>query len=89
MPLGEEIQPIEIKVTAKQSPYIRTKPIHHTQEVIKEYKNGDIIIRVFLICNYELRAVLLGFGSDLEVITPLNLREDMKAVFKTAVNLYK
>jgi predicted DNA-binding transcriptional regulator YafY len=89
MPEGEQIQTVEIKVASKQAPYVRTKPIHHTQEIIKQYKNGDMLIRLWLITNYELRSVLLSFGCDLEVVKPLSLRDSMKEVFQNAFDNYK
>ncbi|RZK11571.1 MAG: WYL domain-containing protein [Flavobacterium sp.] len=89
MPEGETIQQIDIRVAAKQAPYIRTKPIHHTQEVIKEYAKGDILIRVWLINNYELRSVLQSFGCDLEVLKPASLRESLIETFQNAMECYR
>lgn len=89
IPEGEKIQPVEIKIAAKQVSYIRTKPIHHTQEIIKEYKNGCITIRLWLICNYELQSVLLGFGSDIEVIKPGSLRKSVMEIIQQASKNYK
>lgn len=89
IPIGEKIQPIEIKVSSTQAPYIRTKPIHHTQEIVKEYKNGNILIRLWLISNYELRSTLLGYGKDIEVVKPIILRKEMKEIFSEGSSLYK
>ncbi len=89
VPLGELVQPIVVKVAAGQAPYIRTKPIHPTQEIIKEYANGGILIRLYLINNYELRSVLLGYGSDVEVIKPQALRESLNDIFRKGVEKYK
>jgi predicted DNA-binding transcriptional regulator YafY len=89
VPEGETIQPIDIKVAAKQAPYVLTKPIHHTQKVIKDYVNGDVLIRLWVINNYELRSVLLGFGCDVEVIKPEALRETMKGIFQSGADCYK
>lgn len=89
IPNGEQVQSIEIKVNKSQAPYIRTKPLHFTQEVIKEYSNGDIKVRVLLISNYELRSVLLSFGSDVEILKPLALRESMKSIFQEAFMKYQ
>lgn len=89
IPPGAEIQQIEIRVTAKQAPYIRSKPIHHTQEVIHEYKNGDILIRLWLITNYELCSTILGFGNDVEVVKPQPLRENIQEALKQAEKKYQ
>lgn len=88
MPEGETIQQIDIRVAAKQVPYVRTKPIHYTQEVIKVYAQGDILIRLWLINNYELRSVLQSFGCDLEVLKPESLRESLKSTFQNALECY-
>jgi predicted DNA-binding transcriptional regulator YafY len=88
IPAGEEPQSIEIKVKANQVPYILTKPIHHSQEIAKRYKNGDVIIRLYLINNYEFRSVLLGYGADMIIIKPLILKEMIKNTFERAVQNY-
>jgi predicted DNA-binding transcriptional regulator YafY len=50
------------------------KPIHHLQEVVEEYADGSLSVRMPLYLNYELRSVLLGYGGDVEVIGPEALR---------------
>ncbi len=89
LPDGEQIQPIELKIASNQSPYIRTKPIHHTQEIIKEYKNGGVKVRLWLINNYELRSALLGYGCDIEVLKPETLRNEMKEIFQKGAVKYQ
>lgn len=89
LPNGEFVQPIEIKVAAKLVPYIRTKPIHHTQEIVKEYANGDTKFRLYLINNYEFRSLLLSYGSDIEVLKPESIRENLKGSFNKGVEIYK
>jgi predicted DNA-binding transcriptional regulator YafY len=88
-PEGAKIETIELKIAAGQVPYIKTKPIHHTQTVIKEYKNGNIVIELHLIINYEFRSVLLSYGCDITVIKPLELREQVKDIFAKGSDCYK
>lgn len=89
LPEGEPVQCVEIKVVARQAPYIRTKPIHHTQEIVREYANGSLLIRLWIVVNYELQSVLLGYGCDLEVVKPTTLREAMKQIFTSAIQCYQ
>lgn len=89
LPEGQTVNEIEIKVASNQVPYIKTKPIHHTQEITKQYKNGDIIVKLWLINNYELRSVLLSYGGDVEVLKPESLREEIIAVFQKAAKAYQ
>ncbi len=49
--------------------YLRTKPIHRSQ-MIKSESSGKSIITLLLIPNYEIKHLLRGYGSQLEMIHP-------------------
>lgn len=66
-----ELQTIRLKFDAKRFPYIVSKPIHHSQEVVDE-SNGIIEIKVRP--NKELEALLLSFGPQVEILSPEPLR---------------
>lgn len=85
-PAGEEISDIVLKVAPNQVPYIKTKPIHFTQET-EDLEDGWLLVRLALINNYELRSALLSYGADIEVLEPEALRNQMKdAVQKASKN---
>ena len=75
-------------ISKDRSPYILTKKIHHSQEIIKQYKNGKVLIRLSLILNKELNALVLGFGNDIEVRRPKVLRDEISALLKMALYYY-
>lgn len=77
IPRDSEVQSIEIKVKAELVPYIITKPIHKNQEVVKKYTNGDILIKIDLIVNYELKSLIQSYGSGMVVKKPLSVKEDI------------
>lgn len=54
------------------APYVLTKPIHHSQTVLKEDENG-IIIRIDVVLNFELEKEILGFGECVKVLAPRQL----------------
>jgi predicted DNA-binding transcriptional regulator YafY len=86
-PLGEEISNIVLKVSPNQVPYIKTKPIHFTQET-EDLQDGWILVKLNLITNYELRSVLLSYGADIEVLEPIGLRNQMKEILHNAGKNY-
>jgi hypothetical protein len=53
LPEGETVTDIVINVKPKQAPYIRTKPIHFSQEIVQSNEDGSIQIKLQLINNYE------------------------------------
>ena len=87
-PEGEKVQDIILKVKGAQINYIKTKPIHKTQEIVEE-QNGSIIIKLKLIINYEVQSVLLGYTPDIEVIQPISLRDKLKEKFESALDSFK
>ncbi|MFT4761599.1 MAG: putative DNA-binding transcriptional regulator YafY [Saprospiraceae bacterium] len=82
VPVDESPVDIQLKVHPQQLPYIVTKPIHASQRVEHQ------IISLYLIPNYELKALLLGFGSRVEVLSPVSLREEMIALLRESLGNY-
>lgn len=69
------------------APYVITKPLHHTQKLLREEFGGKIFsIRVIL--NFELERELLGFGAKMRVLGPKILVKQMKAQLNKTLELY-
>jgi predicted DNA-binding transcriptional regulator YafY len=80
---------LELWIDAKNAPYVLTKPLHNSQRLIKENEDGSIIIHLFIIPNYELERILLGFGNGLEVLRPEIFRERMRGIIQKAYGRYE
>ncbi len=65
---------IVLKIDADLAPYVLTKPIHCSQRLQKREDNGDITVSLDVIHNFELERVILGFGDQIEVISPRLVR---------------
>ena len=77
-----------IKVDIETTPYIMTKPLHHSQQVVEKLPEGTIFsLNVQL--NYELEREILGFGDHVKVIAPENLRRRIRETFENALHLYQ
>jgi predicted DNA-binding transcriptional regulator YafY len=89
--VNEGLKPVRIElwIDPINAPYVITKPIHQSQRLIKTNADGSAIIHIFVIVNYELERILLGFGSGLEVLRPENLRNKMKSILSKASRLYE
>jgi predicted DNA-binding transcriptional regulator YafY len=73
------VENVVIYVNEKAFEYIFTKPLHPSQIVKHELlPDGRREIDLKVKDNYELRALLRSFGSQVEVIRPATLREKMK-----------
>lgn len=89
VPRGASPETVEIKVYKASVPYIVTKPIHHSQAITKENKDGSMIIKLNLIINFELKSILLSYAAGIEVRKPKALRLEMKDLLKETMTRYK
>ncbi len=85
---GMQPRKVELWIDKINAPYVITKPLHGSQRVIESYEDGSVKIHLFLIENYELERLLLGFGDGLEVLQPPRLRNRIKAILQKSVEKY-
>lgn len=76
-----------MKVTASQSNYLRSLPLHHSQQEIQttdEYSIFELILRP----TYDFQQEILWNGEEVEVLEPLWLRKEMADKIKRMWNKY-
>ena len=79
---------LKLKVAASQVKYFRTLPLHRTQtedETTDKYS----IFTYHIVPTYELRQELLSHGSDVEVLSPASIREEIAEEVKKMSKMYK
>lgn len=84
----EQLQEITLKIDRKNTPYVITKPFHHSQEIVEKLKDGSTIIKLYVHLNLEFERMILGFGDTIEVIQPRLLRKRIRQKLERAVTLY-
>lgn len=84
----EPVSNIVLKVTAQRYPYVQTKPFSAKQKVLS-HDNEHYVISFPMRINNELTAEILSFGSDIEVLKPLKLRDKVSAILKDASSRYE
>lgn len=86
--LGEgQTEKVVLSFLPVQGKYIKTVPIHHSQQVIKENKN-ELRIMLEVVLNHELKMQLLSYGSNVQVIEPKKLADEIKDTAKQMLKLY-
>jgi predicted DNA-binding transcriptional regulator YafY len=79
---------IHLWVNKHNAPYVLTKPLHHSQELIRSSEEG-IEIRIKVIPNYELERLILGFGESMVVLAPESLNKIIRLKLEKALNQYQ
>ncbi|WP_422858144.1 helix-turn-helix transcriptional regulator [Flagellimonas sp. S174] len=80
---------VQLWIDKHNAPYVLTKPLHHSQRLIKEYEDGSIEITFLVKPNFELERLLLGFGESMEVLKPEKLRNRIAEKLRNAAEKYK
>lgn len=84
---GVDVEQILLEVTPSQANYIKTKPIHNSQQ-LSGPKDGVFTVSLRLRPNYELESLLLSFGEKVKVLRPDGLRDKIRDRIRKANERY-
>ncbi|RBL92510.1 helix-turn-helix transcriptional regulator [Chitinophaga flava] len=88
-PTVSNIKPqlVTILITPEHAPYVITKPLHHSQQVVSVSEEGTVI-SIEVEHNFELEREILGFAEGMKVLTPEKLRKVIQYKLNKAAGLY-
>lgn len=87
-PNGEKLEEIRLKFTQNQGNYIRTMPLHHSQQILKD-ENGEMTVQLKLVPNYDFVMEILSHGEMVQVIQPKKLADEIQNRFRKALKSYE
>ena len=79
---------VELAFSTAQAKYLKTLPLHKSQEIISETEN-EVVFRFFVAPNYELVQRILMWGREVKVLNPPSLAEWVGDILKDTVKKYK
>lgn len=82
-----EAQETLLFVSRLHAPYVMTKPLHHSQQLVKKDHYG-ITISLKVQHNFELEKLILGFGEGIQVLKPEKLKRRIKERFTWGLDAY-
>lgn len=84
------VEKVRIRVHGVQVEYLRALPLHKSQEeVLTRYEEGYSEFTYRLCLTPELTSQLLAMGDNVEVLEPVELREEIKKRISNVFNYYK
>ncbi len=87
MNLEEEPEKVIIKSTKEQAEYLRSSPLHHSQQVQRETEKA-VYFLYHLYPTYDFIQEILSFGHQVKVIEPASLMENVKEMLQKSVQQY-
>ena len=71
-----ESENVVLRISKPRFEYIRTKPLHLTQHIVED--NDDFaVININVKINKELESLVLSFGNDIEVLSPIYFKQQV------------
>jgi predicted DNA-binding transcriptional regulator YafY len=85
---GDEPQEVILSFDADQGKYIKSLPLHESQQIIVDNDN-ELQIKLFLYITYDFEMELLTHGEHVKVLKPESLIEKMKQSYFKALTKYQ
>ncbi len=86
-PNDKEPQDIILSFDPFQGKYIKTLPLHHTQQVLVD-NDQEMKIKLKLCLTHDLLMELLSYGDNMKVIEPTTLAKQIKQAHEKAYRQY-
>lgn len=86
-PTDHELKEVILSFDATQGKYIKSLPLHETQEVLVDDEN-EVRIKLNIYQTHDFLMEILMYGENVKVIQPESLIESLKANYLTALNQY-
>lgn len=83
----DEPQDIILSFTPSEGKYIKTLPLHHTQEILADNQK-ELKVKLRLYPTHDLLMELLSHGQSVKIIRPKSLAEQVKQAHKEAFKRY-
>lgn len=82
-----DIEEIKFKATGVQLDYLKTRPLHKSQVLLKQEKDFAVF-QINVVINYELISEIFSYQQHLEILSPYSLRKAIKAQIIEMSRLY-
>jgi len=86
--LRDEVALVRLKCDQEQMNYIKISPLHSSQIIEHQDKNG-MIFTLNVKLNHELKRLIMSYGSHIEVLEPNSLRNYIKTEFEKSLKKYQ
>nr|WP_315254491.1 WYL domain-containing protein [uncultured Flavobacterium sp.] len=78
---------IVLQFSNQQGNYIKTFPLHESQQIIEE-KEDILLLEIYIHTTNDIIMELMKYGADVKVISPVRLQNEIKNKITKMTNLY-
>ena len=84
-----DIVTVVFRASRLHAPYILTKPLHHSQEMVERHEDRSMTFSMRVHHNSELEKKLLAFGEGITVLKPARLVKKLKKRTQMSLENYE
>ena len=84
----DPVEEILIEVDGQQYPYVSSKPMHTSQKLVRYTPEGNAIISLNVVPNFELKQLILSYGKRMKVLAPEHLIDDIRSEVTAILGYY-
>lgn len=78
---------VVLEFNAQQGKFVKSLPLHHSQEVVSEDKE-KVVIRYKINITHDFIMEILSYGPWVKVLSPVRLVEEVKNKYRDSLNQY-
>ena len=86
-PSGQDPQEVVLSFTRFQGQYIKTLPLHESQEILKDTAD-ELRVKLTIHVTHDFTMEILSFGANVKVLQPAGLVEAVKEAYKEGLGRY-
>ncbi len=86
--LNSQAEKVRFWAGSGDAPYILTKPIHRSQQLMERNNDGSMVFEIEVVINQELQREFLGFANGIKILEPQHLVDFIKTKLKRASENY-
>ena len=87
--IGGKPRTIKFWASREQSKYIKTKPIHRSQQLMKENpEDGSCVFRIDVVFNIEMYSVFMSYGPGVRILYPQSAVKYMRDKLRETLDQY-
>lgn len=81
-------EPVILSFNAFQGKYVKSLPLHASQEVIKDDEN-EFVIKLHIHATFDLEMQLLSYGNNVKVLAPESLKNTIRERIQLSLAQYQ
>ncbi|MEI7474791.1 MAG: WYL domain-containing protein [bacterium] len=84
---NQDPEMVQLKFSYEQGQYIKTYPLHHSQQIVKESKD-ELVVELRIHITFDFVKEMLSFGPELVVLQPESLRTTISNQLRKTIEVY-